>query len=103
MHDSSVDVGPIIMVLGALTLVGAVITAVALQTPPRNPSNGPSGPSPNGNNPAPYIALGGVGVLGLGMLLTALPPPVRQDGATTQGAPPVASRPPVGGSVTFGF
>jgi hypothetical protein len=97
-------IGPVLLALGAATLVGAVVAAVALQQPPSNPSNGPSGPPPTGSsNPAPYLALGGVGILGAGAFFLAMPPTVHQDGATTQWSPPVASAPAIGGSVGVRF
>jgi len=38
-HGSNA-VGPVLVVLGAVTLIGAAIAAAALQAPPPNPSNG---------------------------------------------------------------
>jgi hypothetical protein len=97
-NQGSSVIGPVVIGAGALALIGAIIAGVALQSPPDNPSNGPSGGPPNGsNNPAPYIALGGLGVLGVGILLTALSPSTHQDGATTQWSPPVAVVPAPGG------
>jgi hypothetical protein len=90
-------IGPVVMVLGAVTLIGAAIAAAALQSAPADPSNGPSGAPPNGsNNPAPYIALGGLGTLGLGILITALAPSTHQSGASTQWSSASASGPPLG-------
>jgi hypothetical protein len=102
-QDRRSSVGPIVLVLGAATLLGAAIAAVALQSPPANPSNGPSGPSPDANNPAPYIGLAGLGVLGLGIVLTAVPPSVHQDGATTFWSPSVGPESSLGGSFGFRF
>jgi len=97
-------IGPVIMALGAATLIGAAIVAAAVQPPPANPSNGPSGGPPNGsNNPAPYIALGGVGALGLGLLVTALAPSTHQSGATTQWSAASVSGAPLGGSFVLRF
>jgi hypothetical protein len=105
-HGASA-IGPAIIVLGLGALVGAAITAVAVQSSPPNPSNGPSGASPDANDPAPYIALGGLGVVALGVLLTALPSSVHQDGATTQWSPSAlpstASGHVVGGSLALHF
>jgi hypothetical protein len=103
-HQGSSAVGPVIIGLGAVTLIGGTIAAAALQSPPDNPSNGPSGAPPNGsNNPAPYIALAGLGVLGLGILITAFSPSTHQDGATTQWSPPALSGALSGGPFVLRF
>ena len=101
---ASGSIGPIIMIAGVVTLVAATVVAVALQPSPSNPSNGPSGAPPDGSsNPAPFIALGGFGVFGLGMLLTALSPSAPPNGATTYGAAQLGGQSSAAGSLGVRF
>jgi hypothetical protein len=102
---SASRVGPVLIGLGAAALVASAVTFFVSQSAPANPSNGPSGPSPDANDPAPYIALGGFAVLAVGAIVTAVASSDHSGGASgaTSVSPRVAAEGPQSQSIGFRF